>query len=84
MTEVDVGGLVRAEMFGFLLPSAVKLVIVYIWSCHRRDAQVGNSGGTTDGLGATKKTKKNKKVTVNHVKRFLIKRDGLFVFPLTN
>lgn len=35
--------------FGFLVPSAAKLVIVYIWSCHTRDAELGNRREATDG-----------------------------------
>lgn len=65
----------------FLLPSAVKLVIVYIWSCHRRDAQVGNSGGTTDGLGATKKTKQSDSKSSKEI----FDQEGRpFCFSLTN
>lgn len=67
--------------FFFALPSAVELVTVYIWSCHRRDAQVGSIGGATGGgiYICIYIYLKIKTGTVNHKEKNLIKRDGLFV-----
>lgn len=49
------------ESLGFFSPSAVKLVILYSWSCQKRDSEVGT-------VEEQRNNSEKKKVSVHHVK----------------